>query len=364
MTASAEGPIGIVGMGSGGQAMAADLISRGCDVRVLVEADTAKAAALDSRPIALSGLLGSRDVAIPRVSTDPSGLAECRLIMVVTTADAHAAVARAIAPIVTPQHTVILNTGYVGGSVLFARALRAAGGRAPVVCETNTLVYSAYSPVPGRVHIQGVKRWVELAGPDTAATSRTATALISVYPQLIVGTSVFANGLNNPNPIIHVPILLLHFGLAETERAGDAGILARGSFFHLGELVTPAVAGLQAALEEERIAVMRAVGLGTAVIPRDDFVARCYGPGSKESVAPRLGSPFQERFWREDVPCGLVPIEALARSVEIAVPVTSSVITIVERLVGRDLRSGGRRFLAAEVGAFSESRPADERANH
>ncbi|MHB8695983.1 MAG: NAD/NADP octopine/nopaline dehydrogenase family protein [Solirubrobacteraceae bacterium] len=339
------GPIAIVGMGNGGHAMAADLITRGFDVRVLIERDEAVRMRLNELgAIELTGMLGVRQVRIPEVVADVGAAAECRWVMVVTTADAHASVAAALAPVANAEQTVILQTGYVAGSRLFAHALVESGVTSmPVVAEMNTLIYSACAYEPGRVHVNAVKRWVELGAEDTETAREVANRVQPMVEPVVPAVNALASGLNNPNPITHVPILLANFSLAEAEWTGGAPAALRGGFFHLAEYIAPSITRLQAALEGERVAVMRALGMGDDIVPSAEFVRRCYPPGSREASPPRVGKTFSRRFYAEDVPCGLVPLEALGKSLRVPTPAISGAITVVSWLVGDDLRALGRR---------------------
>ncbi len=345
MTRGGDGPIAIVGMGNGGHAMAADLIARDFDVRVLVERDEALRTRLNDRGvIELTGMLGDLRVRIPQVMADVEAVAECRWVMVVTTADAHASVAAALARVANAEQIVVLHTGYVAGSRLFTRALSESGATVmPVVVEMNTLIYSACSCEPGRVHVNAVKRWVELGAADAQAARAIGSRLRSMFAAVVPAVDALASGLNNPNPVTHVPLLLGNFSVAEREWTGTGPVTPREGFFHLGEYVTPAITRLQTALEQERIAVMRGIGLGELVIPSAEFIRRCYPSGSREDAPPRVGKTFSRRFYAEDVPCGLVPLEALGARAGVPTPTISSAITLVSRLVGEDFRALGRR---------------------
>jgi len=344
MANTSLGPIAIIGMGHAGQAMAADLISRGFEVPVLVESDQAKGAALNQRgAIRLIGYLGEREVPIPTVTTDVSAAATCRWLMVATSADGHAPVGRALVGKLGPDQTVVLHTGYVGGSNTFIAALGATRNLGPTVVEANTMIYFACSPAPGEVHVNGIKRWIEVAGPGSEDGAQVAEAIRPIFPQFVGGSSALANGLNNPNPVLHLPTLLLNYTVAEREWTGVGVATPVGGFFHLNDYMSPTVRAMSAAMEDERVALMKGLGLADQVVTLAQFVANCYGPDSKElQPPPRLGPTFQRRFIEEDLPCGLVPMVLLAERVGVKVPVMAGMLDLFEQMLQRDFRRTGR----------------------
>ena len=58
----------------------------------------------------------------------------------------------------------------------------------------------------------------------------------------------------------------------------------------------------------------------------------------------RAKGPTQvdSRYISEDVPQGLVMLEALGKSLDVATPIVSSLIEIASAALGRDLRAEGR----------------------
>ena len=51
---------------------------------------------------------------------------------------------------------------------------------------------------------------------------------------------------------------------------------------------------------------------------------------------------MKARYISEDVPQGLVMLEALGKSLDVATPIVSSLIEIASAALGRDLRAEGR----------------------
>ena len=114
--------------------------------------------------------------------------------------------------------------------------------------------------------------------------------------------------------------------------------------------ITPSVAVLLEQLDQERVAVARALGVGA--LTAREWVAEAYGverPTLYEAIqATRayadVGAPAQlrHRYIWEDVPTGLVPIASLGAACRVPTPVTDALIQIANGLCGVDFRETGR----------------------
>lgn len=344
------GPIAVIGAGSTGLALVADLSSRGFDVAALVDRDSSRVEALRSRAaVRLTGILGTARLPMPLVTTDVTVVKDCRYVLLATTADAHREVARSLAPWMDRSHTVLLVTGYVGGSRIVQDALgarRPSTGDLPRVLELNSTPHLSCSARPGEVHVAAAKRWFEVASHDAEATVAEAPGVAELFPHVVQGEDALASSLNNPNPVAHVPAYLLNVMQAR-RNVQASGPQELGGAFYLSDFVGADVEALRVRLEDERVHVMHALGLGDLVVGRAEFAARAYPAGSREVSPPRLGRTFPRRLVTEDVPCGLVPLESLATGVHVDVPVTTALITLAGVLEGCDWRTAGRR--AADV---------------
>ncbi|MFT4015130.1 MAG: NAD/NADP octopine/nopaline dehydrogenase family protein [Paracoccus sp. (in: a-proteobacteria)] len=331
--------IAIVGAGAIGQALAADLARGGQAPACLVERPGAHAQALaEAGRIRVTGHLGSFACPLPPLHLDAAAAAEQRVIVVATTVDRHAEVARAMAAALDDDHVVLLANGYVGGSARFLASLEAAGCRAtPSVLELNTTPYLVCCPAAGHIHVAARKTWMELSAADPALARAHHALLAGIVPGIEPAENALASALNNQNPVAHVPSYVLNAAEARHCRpvAPDA---MRGGAFYLEDFSGPEVLSLRAAVDAERMAAMVAMGFGHLAIPRAEFGIRSYGPGAREALPPRIGRSFAPRFLTEDVPFGLVPIERLAQRSGLRTPVISALITLCCVLESRDWR--------------------------
>lgn len=134
---------------------------------------------------------------------------------------------------------------------MVAKGFREAGLRnLPTLVETSTLTYGCRAK-DDIVEVKlKVKRVVYGTLPATAIAT-VGPELERLYPGLVRGASVLEAGLNNGNPVVHPPIALLN--AAGIERDGP-----RMLFYKDG--VSRTVAKLIQRLDEERMALLRALG--------------------------------------------------------------------------------------------------------
>jgi opine dehydrogenase len=238
---------------------------------------------------------------------------------------------------------VVLNPGHTGGALEFQHAFHAAGAAPPPIAEFSTLTYVARKYAPGAVTITGAAKSVRLAAlPGGEAAAQAAAALFRSAKR---EPDVLACDLANVNMVLHVPGAVL----------GAAWIEAtRGDFTFYVQGMTPGVARLMRALDDERRAVARAFGhdlpsitaemqaIGTveaSVRDLDDLAgAIASGEANRAIKAP---SSLAHRYYREDFGFGLLPFTALAAIARVEVPIAASLLRIGEALIG-DLAAQGR----------------------
>jgi len=156
------------------------------------------------------------------------------------------------------------------------------------------------------------------------------------FPQFEPGRTPLETGLNNPNPMGHVPSYLCNLVLLRE----DAGKMGRGGLY-LDELMTEPLNRVMDRLDEERLAVIE--GLGLDGVSVDAFSKRAYPPGSRVEVnVPRVGSRLMPRFLMEDIPAGLIPIASFGKLVDVETPLTLSLIELACVATGIDFWNIGR----------------------
>ncbi len=225
-------------------------------------------------------------------------------------------VARGLAPLLRDGQIILLIQGNTGGSLVFRRALDAAGCRAAVdIAEMDNYPYSNFRLVADDVSGRSCARsWLQIATFPGNRIAPVFARLAPLFPTAVAAPSIACTGFTNANAMLHV-----------ANCVGNAGKIDRGETYKFyAEGVTPAVARLYQAINAERVAM--AAALGVEVPTLEDWFERTYGVrGATLDETCRLlttnsdgpyqatGTPasWQHKYIAEDVPVGLMPMRAL-----------------------------------------------------
>ncbi len=338
--------VAVLGAGHGGHAAAADLARRGYEVRLHARRAEILSAIRDRGGITARGVFEGR--AIPRLLTTDvaKAVAGADLVMLVVPSIAHETYAQALADTLPGGVPVLLNPGHTGGGLHFQTALRRAGRTDPVeICETVTLTYIARLEGPAEVGIYSYTRKLMFAALPGSATLRLHRLVRPLFPEIRPASSVLETGLSNINAVFHPPGMLMNAGWIE-----DTG----GDFLFYREGVTESVGRVVAAVDGERLAVARALGVPArpfleifrdAGLTTDAAAAsRSVARACRESAPNRtLRSPpsLDHRYVHEDVGYGLVPIAGLGRLAGVATPTIDAQIALLSTAAGVDYAADG-----------------------
>jgi opine dehydrogenase len=331
--------IAILGAGAGGSAAACDCALHGHEVRLFDfpefpdnVAAVAEAGGIRAEgdfegfgPIAYAGhdigraLDGAELVWVvgPAYSTEPFG--------------------RAAADHLQPGQTVIVSPSSCGGALAFAKAAGLESGSGDIrLAETSTLHYAVRLTEPGRIRVfLKLKAGNLLAALPGRLTDEVLALVGDVYPGMEPARNVLQTSLQNANPVIHPAVTLSN--AARIEGTG-------GDFLFYEEGVTDSVGRLIEAVDEERIAIGRALGLEILSDPvmgmRQGYMLEAnYGSGYREAPGfLGIGAQPQldHRYLNEDVGYGLVFMTGLAERLGVAVPTMRAVIHMASVVMGRD----------------------------
>ena len=338
--------VAVLGAGHGGCAAAADLGRRGYGVRL--HARTAERL----KPLRERGGIEARGVQqglvpIGLMTTDlGAAVRGADLIMLVVPSIAHESYACALAPLIGDGQPIFLNPGHTGGGLHFLHELRRAGYRGRVTsCETVTLTYITRMEGPATVNIYSYTTRLRFA----ALPGRHADAMFALikplYPDIVQATSVLETGLGNINAVFHPPGMIMNAGWIE-RRHGD--------FLFYREGITAAVGRVVAAVDAERLAIARALG-----VPATPFIDLFHQAGltteaardsrsiaracedSEPNRTIKAPPSLDHRYIHEDVGYGLVPMAELGRLVGIATPTIDALIRLAGLALGIDYRADG-----------------------
>lgn len=339
--------IAVLGAGNGGCAAAADLTLRGFQVRLFARSEStiAKLAKLGEIELVEGGV--SKKAAPYFMSPHlPPVVQDVDLIVIATPAIGHEYLAKGLANYLVDGQRILLNPGHTGGSLHFANLLRQLGCKAQVqLCETVTLTYICRMRQPGRVEVYRRTTHLRCAALPGKHTAELVGELQSVFPNVIAAANVLETGFSNINAIMHPAGML-----------GNAGWIEKtgGDFLYYREGITPTIGAWIDALDQERLAIVHALGISPL-----RFVDIFHGAGLTTTEARDSGSAYQaihesepnftiksppsldHRYIKEDVGYGLVPMAEIGKLLGLKTPVMDALITLASVALGVDFRREG-----------------------
>lgn len=340
--------VAILGAGNGGCALAFDFSRHGHQVRLFDFPEyTTNIQAIDRS----GGIHATGDLeGFAPIRYSGHDIAEAmdgaELILLVGPAYSTQPLTLACRPYLRSGQTVIVCPSSCGGSLEFVHSagldLRNDG---IIVAETSTLPYAVRAVEPGRLTVYlRLRGGVLLAALPGNRTTHVIDQIRDVFPFVTPAVNVLQTSLQNGNPVIHPAVTLLN--AAQIERTS-------GGFLFYEEGVTPAVGRLMNAIDEERIALGKA--LGFEVLPDPEIGCQqgymqvaSYDVGF--STAPGFrGIKAQERldhrYFHEDVGYGLVFMKALGEQLGVAVPNITALIHVASILMQRNYLAEAPRTL-------------------
>jgi len=338
--------VAILGAGHGGCAAAADLGKRGYSVRLHARNPERLAPLRAQGGVAARGIVQGL-VPIDVLTADVGeAVRGADLIMLVVPGVAHAYYARALAPLMDERTPVFVNPGHTGGGLHFLHELRNAGYRGPVrSCETVSLTYVTRKERPGLVNIYSTIKRLRFAALPSKESDALFALIKPLYPEIEQATSVLETGLSNLNAVFHPPGMIMNAGWIEH---------TNGDFLFYREGFTQAIGRVTAAVDAERMAVARALGVPAvsfldffheaglttrAAKDSGDISRACRESEPNKTI--RSPSSLDHRYVHEDVGHGLVPIAALGALAGVATATIAALIELAGLAVGLDYRRKG-----------------------
>ena len=363
--------IAVIGAGNGGHAMAAHKTLDGFEVSLFELprfADNIHQV-LQTGQITIEWPQRKETVKIHQVTTDiATALEGAEIVFVVTPAFGHKTMAEVCASHVEEGQIISLMPGS-GGSLEFARIFKAQGvDKNLLLCECCTLPYGARLAGPGHVLIHTEAVTLPTGVFPANRTNEAIAKLQEIYPTIVPAANVLEAAINNPNPIVHPAATLL--SVTRIEYSG-------GEFYLYREGMTPAVARVYEALEQERLAILDRLGLklhhyvgldargynlGETLQECHDRILNtsmdaAFGAGSIEAGMQMKGpTSMQDRYVTEDVPYGLVLLSTLGRLLDIPTPISDAVINLCGAINRTDYWVEGRGVDELGLGDMSVQR--------
>lgn len=317
--------------------MAADLALKDFEVRFfdVPEFREAIMPVIQNAKIEITGVARTGTAQLNKVTTDiKEAVGGADVINIVTPAFAHQTFYTRLAPYVEDGQIIITHNGYFGALQLMHTLKTVGTDKDVLISETSMLVYGCRKIGAGKVHVNSVKSVVPFVALPASDTCKVLKVIKKIFPQFVMATNVLETSLENLNFILHPPIMLLNAGRIED---------TRGEFMFYAEGATPSVSRVMKELDDERMAVEKALGLK----PKStrNWLKEMYGSKGKnlyemiqdtkpyrDPVGGKAPSSLKFRYIIEDVPYGLVPMASLGDLLNIPTPTAKALIHTISIL--------------------------------
>jgi len=339
--------IAVLGAGNGGCAAAADLGSRGFEVRLYNRSRARLEPMIERGGLDRRGAAGEGFVELSLITDDlASAIQGADLIMLTVPISALPVYAEQLGAALPPDPVVFLDPGHMGGGLFLAHEIHRLTGRTDVrTCEVSTLTYACRMDGPAAVNIMQRMRRLPFASFPGRHQAELFELVREVYPDIREARDVFETGFMDINAVEHPPQIICNAGWLEH---------TKGDYLFYYEGTTPGVGRVIDAADEERLAIAAAAGVATrpfVEIFRDmgytteEAAAQGSAHAALQDSAPNRtikGPPsLDHRYLHEDVGWGLVPWAELGRSLGVETPLMDALITVGSVLGDRDYRREG-----------------------
>jgi opine dehydrogenase len=338
--------VAVLGAGHGGCAAAADLGARGYSVRLHGRREESLVPLREQGGIRAKGIQDGL-FPIDLLTTDVAEAVEgADLVMLAVPSVAHRYYAEALAPIMHPGIPIFVNPGHTGGGLHFVHELRQAGYTDEIrTGETVTLTYICRKTGPAEVDIFSYTKRLKFSGFPGKYADEMFALIEPLYPEIVQVSSVLETGLTNINAVFHVPGMVMNAGWIE-----DTG----GDFLFYREGITPAVGRVTKAVDDERLAVAKALGVPSAsflenfhqaglttkeAMDSGDISRACVE--SEPNKAIKSPPSLDHRYMHEDVGYGLVPFAAFGDLAGVDTPTIDGLVHVSSSMMGLDFARDG-----------------------
>ena len=337
----------VCGAGHQGLSMSAHLALNGLTVNLWNRTPGNIQEVIDTGIIHCSGVVNG----VAKISKASSNIADvvADFVMVTTPSSAHKDVARELAPYVHKDMVIVLNPGRTFGAIAFAEELKRCGvEELPQIAETQTIVYTCRKSGKNSTSILALKNDVEIA----AIQGSDINYIMSLMPDCLkpffkVVESVGLTSLSNVGMVLHCSPVMMNIGWIESEKV---------DFKYYYDGISKSVAHFLEKIDQERMEVAKAGGFEIESVK--DWLIRTYGvTGNSLYECIRNNEAYREidapptintRYIFEDVPNGLVPVEAMGIEYGIPTPNITTIINLASSVMDQNYRQIGRRFTSQQ----------------
>ena len=338
--------IAILGAGNAGCAVAADLTMHGHDVTLIktshaMHDDNFNYLLENEGKMTLNEFGEIKTAHIHRLTRDVSEIRGVEVVIIYIQTNFHEQLIERIAPYLEDGQILLINPGYLSTAYVLKHCTKDI-----IIAEAESSFIDGRIMEPGlfRVGFRNVRNPIGIF--PSSRKEEAIAKLDQLGERLVYLDSVVEAALHNPNMIVHTVGSVMSIPRIES---------SKGEFCLYYEAYTrnnPHTWMILDALDKEKMDVL--AKLNFARLP---YVEACKYRNSLDDsedakevflnyaeMPTRAKGPTKvdSRYISEDVPQGLVMLEALGKALDVATPICTALIEIASAALGRDLRAEGR----------------------
>lgn len=336
--------VAILGAGNMGCAVAADLTLKGHEITLIKTSNAMHNKTFEyiqshNNEITLSEKGEQRVARVHNVTTELKELSAAEIVMIMIQTNFHEKLICTIKPYLRNGQILVIVPGYFSTAYVLKHCPEidltiVEGESSPIDCRIDDtgVIKVGFRNVRNPLGVYPVERLEE--------TKKKLDTLKLHYTYL---SSVVEAALHNPNMIVHTVGAVMSIPRIEK---------TNGDYCMYWEVFTPSVWKILEKLDAEKMDVLENVGY-----ERLPYVEACKYRNSLDDTRDAKAVFFEyaamptrakgpvvvdSRYISEDVPEGLVMLEALGKHLGVATPICTSLIELATAALGRDMRVEGR----------------------
>lgn len=335
--------ISILGAGNAGCAVAADLTLKGHDVTLIktsksMHNENFNFLKENKGTISLIENDNEKTTQISKISENMADISEAEVVIVYIQTNYHEALIKSMKDYLKDGQIVIINPGYLSTAYM----LKHCGDKSITIVEATSSFIDCRISEPGKVKA-GFRNVRNPIGVYPKEKTEETCKKLEVLGYNLKPVSTIEAALHNPNLIVHTVGAIMSIPRIEK---------TNGDYCMYWEVFTPSVWKILEKLDAEKMDILEHLGY-----KRIAYVDACKFRNTldtevdgKEIFFWYAGMPTRakgptdvnSRYITEDVPQGLVMLEALGKHLNIATPICSSLIEMANAALGVDFRKNGR----------------------
>ena len=335
--------VAVVGAGNAGCAVAADMSSRGIEVSLIktshsMHDENFEFLQKNDGAVVMHEKGVDTECRISRVTRDLSEVANAEIIIIYIQTNYHEQLIERLAPYIRSNQVLLINPGYLSTAYVLKHV-----SSNPIVVEAQSSFIDCRISEPGHIKVGFRNVRNPLGIYPRARRDEAIEKLEQLGFPFVYLNSVVEAALHNPNLIVHTVGAVM--GIPRIEKTN-------GEYCMYHEVFTPSVWKILEQLDSEKMDVLEKLGCD-----RLPYVEACKFRNSLDdtrdakevffwyaAMPTRAKGPVvvDSRYIAEDVPQGLVMLEALGNSLGVKTPVCTALIELATAALERDLRAEGR----------------------